>query len=443
MELLTEKYAELLESKKAPALLESDRNMMALLLENADAESARLLAESGTVSGDIAQFTPIIMPLVRRVYPTLIANELLGVQPMTMPTGFIYSLTNKYTGDDGTKKVGQFGAQVLEISVENLADGTTVTGATSGATGTVIYSEDGKVLVTLGSAVKFSVETITEDIGEGVSTSTISGVYTNESTFKNIFKNYTGPINTAAGELLGKDMKEVGFEIAKKSVEAQTRKLKGQYTLEMYQDLKSQHGLMADEEIMSLMRAEMASEIDREVVDFVNTNATVTPNAFAPNSADGRWEIEKYRVEAIKIANESRQIGIDTKRGSGNILVVSPKVATMLEQIGSYTTAPVASGVNQPVSGGVAGTFDGKYKVVVDQYADSDYATVLYKGQDRRDAMGFFAPFIPLSFQKVTKEDTGQPAIIASTRYALDTTPVNPEAYARTFGIDFSGSALA
>lgn len=441
MELLTEKYAELLESTKAPALNESDKATMALLLENSSNEVARLMAE-GTVSADIAQFTPIMMPLVRRIYPNLIANELLGVQPMAMPTGYIYSLTNEYRGDDDTKQVGAFGAQIIEISAGTLVDGDAITGATSGATGTVIYVEGAKALVTLGSATKFVAEVTT-----GVIT-TIDAVYTNEASFKNVFKNYTGPVTTAAGEILAKDMKEVGFNIAKKSVDVKTRKLKGQYTLEMYEDLKKQHGLMADEEIMSLMKYEMAAELDREVVDFVNSNATQLSNAhdigFATDTTDGgRWEIEKYRAQVIKIANESRQIGLDTKRGSGNILIVSPKVATMLEQVGSYKTAPQASGVNQPISGGVAGTFDGKYKVVVDQYAESDYVTCLYKGADRRDAMGFFAPYVPLSFQKVTHEDSGQPAIIARTRYALDTTPQNPEAYARTFGVDFTNSVLA
>ena len=437
--LLTEKYAELLESTKAPMLNSRDRNMMALLLENAENESQRLLAE-GTNAGDIAQFTPIMMPLVRRLYPTLIANELLGVQPMTAPTGFIYSLTNQYRGDGDTKKVGIYGAQIIEISAGTLAVGNAIVGATSGATGTVIYVEGAKALVTLGSATKFTVEATT-----GVVT-TIAAVYTNEAVFKHIFKNYTGPVSTAAGELLAKDMKEVGFTIAKKAIEAKTRKLKGQYTLEMFQDLKAQHGLMADEEIMSLMKAEMAAEMDREVVDFVNGSATQLANDTefgATIGTDGRWEIERYRSKVIRIANESRQIGLDTKRGSGNILIVSPKVATMLEQVGSFKVAEQASNVNQPISGGVAGTFDGKYKVVVDQYATSDYATVMYKGSDARDSLGFFAPYVPLSFQKVTNSDSGQPALICSTRYALETNPVNPEAYARSFGIDFANSVLA
>ena len=122
----------------------------------------------------------------------------------------------------------------------------------------------------------------------------------------------------------------------------------------------------------------------------------------------------------------------------------------MLEQVGSFKVAEQASGVKAPVSGGVAGIFDGRFKVIVDQYATSDYCTVMYKGADRRDAMGFFAPYVPMSFTKVTNADSGQPAVIAKTRYALDTIPGISSAtsndraqkYARSFGIDFTNTIL-
>jgi hypothetical protein len=404
------------------------------------------LMSEGSTSGDIAQFTPILMPLVRRVMPTLIANELLGVQPMTMPTGFMYSLLNRYTGDNGVAGSVSPSAKGVIIATNSLLEvGTVVTGDTSAASGTVIYSEVNEkgnlALVALSTAGSFGLEGLND--GDF----TVSAVYTNEAAFRTILKSYTGPVATAVGEMLGKDMKEVGFTIGRKSIEAKTRKLKGQYTLEMYQDLKAQHGLLADEELMSLIGYELQAEIDREVVGFVNSNATQVSNAFgftaSATDGSGRWAIEKFRTQAIKIATEARQIGLDIKRGQGNVLLVSPKVATMLEQIGSFQPAPMASGVNVPVSGGVAGTFDGKYKVIVDQYAVSDYATVLYKGADRRDGMGVFAPYVPLSFQKVTHQDSGQPAIIASTRYGLETTPLDAQLYARSFGVDFTNTVLA
>ena len=438
---MNEKFKDLLESTKYAPLNGSDKNAMGLLLENAQRDLDQLINE-GTLAGDVAQFTPILMPMVRRVYPTLIANELLGIQPMTMPTGFIYALTNQYVGTNNNNANPNAAAVIVEL------DGPTtkVEGDTVFTNGKVLYVEGKKVLISGGTDIA-----VGADIETGV---LVTAKFTNEASFKKILKNYTGTYTTAQGEQLGRDMREIGFSIAKKSVEAKVRALKGRYSVEMYQDLKAQHGLLADEEIMSLMSYEIQAEIDREVVDFVNANSTILADtAFTADSTDGtgRWEIEKYRREVIRISKEAAQIGIDTKRGQGNTLLVSPRVATMLEQVGKFKVAEQLSGVVAPISGGVAGTFDGRFKVIVDQYATSDYCTVLYKGADRRDAMGFFAPYVPLSFQKVTNTDSGQPAIIAKTRYALDTIPGVESAtsndraktYSRSFGINFTNTILA
>lgn len=437
---MNENIQALVESKKYAQLSTSDAFAMGLMLENTQVELEKLVNE-GTLSGDVAQFTPILMPLVRRVYPTLIANELLGIQPMTMPTGYIYALTNQYlgTGVNGAN----LNANAVIIELDNVT--TKVEGDTVFSTGKVLYVEGKKVLVggvvpTIGAAIETGV--------------VVTGIYTNEASFKRILKGYTGKYTTSQAEALSTNMREIGFSIAKKSVEAKSRALKGKYTVEMYQDLKSQHGLLADEEIMSLMSYEMQAEIDRDVVDFINDNATqLSDTVFTADSTDGtgRWEIEKYRREAIRISKEAAQIGIDTKRGQGNILLISPKVATMLEQVGTFKVAEQASNVVQPISGGVAGTFDNRFKVIVDQYATSDYVTVLYKGQDRRDAMGFFAPYVPLSFTKTVNTDSGQPAIIAKTRYALETIPGVESAtsndraktYARSFAVNFANTILS
>lgn len=463
-----EEIQALLESTKYAPLNASEEASMKLMLENTEKEHQRLVNE-GTLSGDVAQFTPILMPMVRRVYPNLIANEILGVQPMSMPTGFIYALVNSYAGTDNTKVSPlQSNNALSSIIVDytytantggltDLAEGDVVTGNDSGATGIVVFADGSKAVIEVTSGTFTTADTaatLDQATGDDSATVAIDAIYSNEAAFKQILKNYTGSYSTAAAEQLGKDMKEVGFSIAKKSVEAQSRALKGQYTVEMYQDLKAQHGLLADEEIMSLMSYEMKAEIDREVVDFVNSTATqLADTAFTADSTDGtgRWEIEKYRREVIRMSKEAAQIGIDTKRGQGNVILCSPKVATMFEQVGSFKVAEQASGVKQPVSGGVAGMFDGRFKVIVDQYATSDYATVLYKGADRRDALGFLCPYVPMSFTKVTHPDSGQPAVIAKTRYALDTIPgVNSATstdraatYARSFGVNFTNTILA
>ena len=469
---MEQKFKDLLESSKYTPLASSEAAMMELMLENTDKETARLIAE-GTLSGDVAQFTPILMPMVRRVYPNLIANELLGVQPMSMPTGFIYALTNQYTKFNGvatnsldnTNGAGINSSVIITVTdATGLNVGDTISASANAsvadpiedAVGVIKYVEGTNLIVAITSGA-FGVGMDVADaatVAQGTDNPILT-VYTNEAAFAKILKGFTGTYTTAQAEQLGTDMSEIGFSIAKKSVEAKSRALKGQYTVEMYQDLKAQHGLLADEEIMSLMSYEMQAEIDREIVDFVNSNATQlgdTVGSFtAANDSTGRWEIEKYRREAVRFSKEAAQIGLDTKRGQGNVLVVSPKVVTMLEQLGGFKAATVAGSVNQPISGGVAGTFDNRFKVIVDQYATSDYATVMYKGADRRDAMGFFAPYVPMSFTKVTNADSGQPAVIAKTRYALDTIPGIASAtsndrakkYARSYGISFANTVLA
>ena len=441
-----EKIQSLLESNKYAALDNSESTAMKMMLENTDVEHQKLVNE-GTFAGDVSQFTPILMPMVRRVYPQLLANDLLGVQPMAMPTGFIYALTNRYLGTGTNSTAPNANGVLLQMSAATaLAEGDAIVGDVSAAVGVVVYVEGAFALVSVTSGT-FEPEAV------NTAAETISAIFTNEASFSRILKNYSGSYTTAQSEALGTDMREVGFDVSKKSVEAVARAMKGQYSVEMLQDLQSQFGIRADDEIMSLMSYEVQAEIDREVVDFVNTNATQLSNTTFTTASDitGRWEIEKYRREVIRIKREADQIGLDTKRGKGNTLLVSPSVATMLEEVGTFKVADVASGVKTPVSGGVAGTFNGQYKVIVDQYATSDYCTVLYKGNDRRDAMGFFAPHVPLSFTKVTHADSGQPAIIAKTRYALSTIPGTSsatsndraQAYARSFGVNFANTALA
>ena len=249
-------------------------------------------------------------------------------------------------------------------------------------------------------------------------------------------------------------MKEVGLTVIKKAIEAKTRALKGKWTVEMYQDLQAQHGLYADNELINLMSYEIQAEIDRDIVNFVNSNATQLPDTqFTQTNAQiptGRWDMERYRAEAIRLAKEAAMVGIQTKRANANILLCSPKVCTMLEQVGGFKLAPSKSEISQPIAG-VAGVFDNKFKVIVDQYAQNDYATVLYKGVSSNDAMGVFAPYVPISFTKVTDQDSGQPGVICKTRYGLTTIPGVTSAdsndraatYARSWGIDFTNTTLA
>jgi len=442
--LLTEKFKEELDSKKYAPLAGSDRGIMAQLLENQTLEVEKLISE-GTLTGDIATFTPILVPMVRRVYPQLVAHQLAGIQPMSMNSGYLYAMTSRYTGTGVNGITPTKNGQILTL-VD--ATGFVVGGSVStaaGATGTIVYVEGNNILVTLVSGT-FAAGDDVDNAAPFVAKATdVAETYSNENGFKKVLKGYTGPMATATAETLGSSMKEIGFDITRVLAEAQSRKLKGRYTPEMFTDLKNMHGMDAEQELMDLMAMELQLEIDREIVAAVNGIATVTGDAII-NSYQGRWEIEKYRSLGIKISNESRAIGQLTRRGAGNTLVVSPKVAVALEQIGSFKLAETASTVNPQISGfnpSNIGTFDNKYTVVTDNFADSDYATVLYKGAGNRDAGVFFAPYVGASFVKTMDPETGNPNLILSSRYAVVNNPLNPETYARTFGVNFGSTVLA
>jgi len=527
--VLSENYADkILTSTKSiyKPLNEENSRLMNVLLKNTQNAVRRMISE-GTYTNDVAQFTPILLPMVRRIYPNLIANELLGIQPMTMPTGYLFALVNEYLGTglhktaSDTKprgvvyqlidangdpvdvlKDGVINVAGYATNAQNPANGlngasvgassgdeqVTTTAGTSIGGGYVVYSEEDKILVTWdGVTAKLAA-------GDAVpgTNYTVRNVWSNEACFNQILKYYTGDYHyetktvtnaqgntvtqqvlvkgglaTPLAERLGVDMKEIGFTIQRKQVEAKSRVLKGRYTIEMFQDLQAQHDMDAETEMMNVMAQEINAEIDRECVEFVRSVSqwlpdttfggfhTTTPNianggvATPTFMVDGRWEIERYRAQAIRIAKEATQIGIECKRGQGNVILVSPMVATMLEQTAKFNLAP-AGDINQPVSGGFAGIYDNRYRVIIDQYATDDYVTVMYKGADKRDALGFFAPYVPLTFTKTTNYESGQPAVVARTRYALATIPGIENAdsddrakqYARSFSVDLNNSVL-
>ena len=511
---------------KRITLNEENTRLMNVLLKNTQNAVRRMISE-GTYTNDVAQFTPILLPMVRRIYPNLIAHELLGIQPMTMPTGYLFALVNEYLGTglhktaSDTKprgvvyqlvdangdpvdvlKDGVINVAGYATNAQNPANGlngasvgassgdeqVTTTAGTSIGGGYVVYSEEDKILVTWdGVTAKLAA-------GDAVpgTNYTVRNVWSNEACFNQILKYYTGDYHyetktvtdaqgntvtqqvlvkgglaTPLAERLGVDMKEIGFTIQRKQVEAKSRVLKGRYTIEMFQDLQAQHDMDAETEMMNVMAQEIQAEIDRECVEFVRSVSqwlpdttfggfhTTTPNianggvATPTFMVDGRWEIERYRAQAIRIAKEATQIGIECKRGQGNVILVSPMVATMLEQTAKFNLAP-AGDINQPVAGGFAGIYDNRYRVIIDQYATDDYVTVMYKGADKRDALGFFAPYVPLTFTKTTNYESGQPAVVARTRYALATIPGIENAdsddrakqYARSFSVDLNNSVL-
>ena len=466
--LLTEKFEKELNAENMPAINESEKAVMALILENQEKAMNTLITE-GTLSGDIADFTPVLMPLIRRTYSTLIANEIAGVQPMTGPTGNIYAMVYKYLGSGNTNVAPSSDAGMVIVEVAALTDGgtnvATVDGAISmslddtgstpaeDATGTIAYIDTAskKILVKVltGTFSTSGVVTYEAEVvqNEGIA---VTNTFSNVAGFGQILKGYTGTYTTAQGEVLGAAMNEVGFTIDKKTVTADSRKLKGEYTLEMLQDLKAQHGEDAEAEIMNLMAMELQSNIDREVIAAVNSNATQFGDLTLDRASSSvasysqRNELEGFRAIATKIEDAAREIGKLTRRGGGNVVICSPKVASALSVLNTFSDAKVENTIDATVVGAaVVGTLNGKYKVIVDNFADSDYVTVLYKGADRRDAGVFFSPYVPATFQKITHEQTGQPGVILTQRYSVDTNPLNPESYMISFGVVFTNTTLA
>ena len=503
---MSNEFKTLIESEKYAQLDESQAGSLEAIMAHTVTETEKMIAE-GTIASDVAQFTPFLLPMLRKVYPALIANELLGMQPLAGPTGFIYSLTNRYLGNaqhgingkpgtnNGVGGPANFNktnaaTQVLIVkstTAPAVGDKIGLDGTKGGTGSVVVYVEPGQH-GTLGSnwpsqavdnlsgnkavggqkELAFAVLVELDQNGtflQGVTQAGITGkvkpngtyvlkAYSGYAAFDRILPNFSGSYTTANGETRGvvnNEMSEVGIAVERTQVEAKTRKLRAEYTIEMYQDLKAMHGVLADQELMNLMSYEIKAETDREVVDFVNSRAALETDFFlngatkaTPTNADfnsGRWEIERYRALGIKIADISREIGRKNKAGAANKLLISPKVLTVLEAIGGFTTAPQASTVNANNLSPVAGRFDNKFNVIVDNYAQDEYVTAIYKGSNQ-DAMGVYAPYTPVQIQKVTHVTTGQPALIAMSRYGMAENPFGGDQYATTMGIDFTSTVL-
>lgn len=453
----------LLESDKAPALAEGrETAIMKQLLEN----QAKYMVEDATsLSGDVATFSKILVPAVRRVFSGLFAKELVSVQPMSGPTGYVYAQRFFYKGSKTTPVSTTMKVITFHESVAGggaaIAVGNTVTGPTGSATVKYVEMDSTKndaglsvgraiidVSVAFTAGEEFDVGGTYTDGGDNEWV--VDGVYSSEMAYKQILKNYSGTYSTADGEVLGDDMNQVGFRIDKATVTAKTRKLKSEYTVELIQDLMSQHGKNAETELLDLLQYEIQADIDREILDNVRGSAKLLPD-LAVNSISGRWEVEKFAGVYTKILKMCEDIAIDTKRGAGNVVVASPNVIVALSltnkikfsSIDLDTTLSTGLGVNVAF----VGTLDNGAKVYRDTFATEDSVLVAYKGNTAADAGSFFSPYTPLMVQKATNASTLQPVIGVMSRYGITSNPLvddntaNP--YFRLCYVDFSSTTLA
>ena len=362
------------------------------------------MGASSSTAGDgaIDIYDPVLISLVRRSMPNLIAYDICGVQPMTGPTGLIFAMRSRYTSQSGSEAL--FGE--ANTAFPNTAQGQT--GATP---------------VAADIANNYTV-------GTGLTTAQAE----------------------ALGDGVGQAFQEMAFSIEKVSVVARSRALKAEYTMELAQDLKAVHGLDAEQELANILSTEILAEINREVVRQINRTATagaqenvaVAGTFNLDVDANGRWSVEKFKGLMFQLERESNAIAKATRRGKGNIMLCSSDVASALQMAGvlDYTPA-LANNLQVDDTGNTfAGVLNGRIRVYIDPYFAASsgvhYATIGYKGTSAFDAGLFYCPYVPLQMVRAVGQDTFQPKIGFKTRYGMVANPFAYTANAATSSPDGS-----
>lgn len=481
---LLEKWDIILEAENAPTV--SNKPAMSQILEN---QEQFIISEAST-QGDMAAYTPILVPAVRRFFPNLLANEIVGVQPMSMPTGYAYALRYAYdknalntaTDRGAVNRVGYADNKLQNFVIitstpitASITAGTTALGTLTNTT--VMYAEgtSSDAVTVTGSAVtgkefyKLLVSTTNASellllkaglstVTVGSSTATVVATLPAEAGYNAILKYFSGPVSTAVGETMGAtngaEFKSMRMGIERVSIEAQTRKLKAEYTHEMAQDLKAVHGLDAEAELINILEYEITAELDRELVDAINSAATITQNwtygytgigatsASGTSTADGRWEVEKFRTLYTRIIRESNQIALTSRRGQGNFIIASSNVISALEVLSNFMYSAVPGDVKPTLGVAKVGTLDGRFSVYLDTFAFTDYVTVGYKGAGAFDTGIIYCPYVPLILQKVQDPNTFQPKVAMFTRDAICANLFGASNYYRRFAVNLAGSSL-
>ena len=411
------KWKPILEHGDLPRIADAHRrNVTATLLENTEKAireagggfGQQTLLETGTnaagvggysgaasATGGVAGYDPILISLIRRAMPNLVAYDVCGVQPMTGPTGLIFAMRANYVATPGTRGNEAFYDEALTNVSSGLQSANTIGNAHTGTDG-------------------------------GFAHATGADAY-----------NFMGGMNTANSEALGDvagSFPEMAFSIDKVTVSAQSRALKAEYTMELAQDLKAVHGLDAETELANILQTEILAEINREVVRTINLTArrgaatgTTTVGTFdLDTDSNGRWSVEKFKGLMFHLEREANQIAKDTRRGKGNIVICSSDVASALQMAGVLDYTPALNSNNMQVDdtgNTFAGVLNGRFRVYIDPYTTGNYMTVGYKGANAFDAGIFYCPYVPLQMVRAVGQDTFQPKIGFKTRYGMVANP--------------------
>ena len=406
------KWQPVLEHPDLPKVKDSYRRAVtATILENQERamkEDAAFLSEASPTNSTgsaIANWDPILISLVRRAMPNLIAYDIAGVQPMTGPTGLIFAMRSRYTSQTGSEAL--FDEADTDFSSRNAAGD-----SSAGADGTSTTEHRGTNPGILNDG---GAQGENYSRGQGMTTASAE----------------------ALGDSTNNAFAEMAFSIEKSTVTARSRALKAEYTMELAQDLKAIHGLDAETELANILSAEILAEINREVVRTIYINAekgaavnTTTAGVFdLDTDSNGRWSVERFKGLMFQLERDANRIAQRTRRGKGNMIICSADVASALQMAGvlDYTPALNNNLSVDDTGNTFAGTLNGRYKVYVDPYsansAAKQYYVVGYKGTSPYDAGIFYCPYVPLQMVRAVGQDTFQPKIGFKTRYGLVANP--------------------
>ena len=377
---------------------------------------------SAAVGGPVAGFDPVLISLIRRSMPNLVAYDLAGVQPMNGPTGLIFAMRSRFDNQSGTEAFFNEPDSAFSAQDDNASfTQGDYTGATDGGSdvgfGTTAQSGGNPSILNGGAENAYNV-------GQGFSTQN----------------------SEALGDAAGNDFREMAFSIEKVSVTAKSRALKAEYSLELAQDLKAIHGLDAEAELANILSTEILAEINREIIRTIYKAArpgaqinTATTGVFdLDTDSNGRWMVEKFKGMIFQLERDANAIAQETRRGKGNIILCSADVASSLTAAGQLDYTPALnSNLNVDDTGNTfAGTLNGRYKVYIDPFAANldanQYYVMGYKGTSPYDAGLFYCPYVPLQMVRAVGQDTFQPKIGFKTRYGM---VANPFAEGTTQGL--------
>ena len=434
-EHLQEKWAPLLNHEGCEKISDNHRRAVtAVLLENQEkflreqqAFQGGILNETPTNAGNaagaggafgadaaaggpVAGFDPVLISLIRRAMPNLVAYDLAGVQPMSGPTGLIFAMRSRYTNQSGSEALFNEADTAFSGQGDGLDETAGFSDGVAGMGTTAPGGSNPGLLNPVGTAVSTSY-----NVGQGMKTGDAENL----------------------GNGTGNQFNEMAFSIEKVLVEAKSRALKAEYSLELAQDLKAIHGLNAEAELANILSTEILAEINREVIRTIYKVAeqgaaanTATAGVFDLDiDSNGRWSVEKFKGLLFQIERDANAIAQRTRRGKGNIIMCSADVASALTMAGvlDYTPALNANLNVDDTGNTFAGVLQGKYRVYIDPYAatsaQNQYYVVGYKGTSPYDAGLFYCPYVPLQMVRSIDPNNFQPKIGFKTRYGMVSNP--------------------